>query len=46
MSQTYNDSIKRSKPQDTRLGIIKIFAFCWKIQQRKSGSGESAAVVT
>ena len=42
MSQRYNDNI-RPKPQDTQLGILKIYAFCWKIQQRASGPGEGAA---
>ena len=36
MSQRYNDDIKRLKPQDTQLGILKIQAFCWEIQQRAS----------
>ena len=46
MSQTYNDNIKRLKPQDTQLGILKIYAFCWKIQQNELGPGESTAGVT
>ena len=46
MSQRYNDNIKRPKPQDTRLWILKIYAFCQKIQQRSSGPGESTAGVT
>ena len=45
MSQTYNDNIKRSYLQDTQLGILKLYAFCWKIQQRASGPGKSAAGV-
>ena len=28
------------------LGILKIFAFCWKIKQRASGPGESTARAT
>ena len=44
MSQTY-DNTKRPKPQDIQLGILKIYAFCWKIQQKVSGPGESAAGV-
>ena len=32
--------------QDTQLGILEIYAFCRKIQQRVSGPGESAAGVT
>ena len=46
MSQTYNDNIKRPKPQDTQLGILKIYPFCWKIQQRNLDPGESATGVT
>ena len=46
MSQLYNDNIKRSKPQDIQLGILKIYAFSWEIQQRASGPGESVAGVT
>ena len=45
MSQIYNDNIKGPKPQDTQLGILKIYAFCLKIQQWTSGPGESAAGV-
>ena len=46
MSQTYNDNIKRPKPQDTQLGILNIYAFCRKIQQKASGPGKSDAGVT
>ena len=46
MSQTYNDNIKRAKLQNAQLGILRIYAFCWKIQQRMFGPGESAAGVT
>ena len=46
MSQTYNYNIKRSKLQDIQLGILKVYAFCWKIQQRALGPGESAEGVT
>ena len=46
MSQRYNDNTKRPKPQDTQLEILKICAFCRKIQQRASGSGDSVAMVT
>ena len=45
MSQIYNDDTKRPKPQDTQLVILKILAFCWKIKQRASVPGESAAKV-
>ena len=41
-----NDSIKKPKPKENQLGILKIYAFCWKIQQSASGPGESAAEVT
>ena len=34
MNQRYNDNIKRPKLQDTQLEILKMFTFCWKIQQR------------
>ena len=46
MSQTYNDNIKRPKPQDTELGILKIYAFFRKIQKRASSQGETTAGVT
>ena len=42
MSQRYNDKTKRPKPKENQLGNLKIYAFCQKIQQRASGSGESA----
>ena len=45
MSQRYNDNIRRQKPQDTQLEILKIYSFCQKIQQRALGPGESAANV-
>ena len=45
MSQIYNDNIKRQKPQDVLLGILKIYAIYRKIQQRASGPGESTAGV-
>ena len=46
MSQRYNDNIKRWKPEVIDLGILKMYAFCQKIQQRALGPGESAAGVT
>ena len=46
MNQIYNDNIKRPKPQDILLRILKIYAFYQKIQQRVSGAGESTAGVT
>ena len=45
MSQRCNDNIKRPKPQDTQLGILKIYTFCQKIQQRVLRPGESTARV-
>ena len=45
MSQRYNDNIKRPKPHDTQLGILEIYTFCPKIQQRASGPGESVGGV-
>ena len=45
MSQRYNDNTKRPKPKDTLLGILTIYAFYCKIQQRASGPGESASGV-
>ena len=38
MSQRYNDNTKRPKPNENVQGIFKIFAFCWKIQKRASGT--------
>ena len=46
MSQRYNDNTKRPKPKENQLEILKIFAFCQKIQQRASGPGESTAGVS
>ena len=46
MSQRYNHISKRPKPQDTQLGILKIYVFCRKIQQKAPGPRESAAEVT
>ena len=34
---------KKPKSKENQLGILKIFAFCQKIQQRASGPGESTA---
>ena len=45
MSQTYNNNIKRPKPPDTQLGVLKTYTFCWKIQQRASSPGDSTAGV-
>ena len=40
------DNIKRPKLQDAQLGILEMCTFCWNIQQRDSGPGESTARVT
>ena len=45
MSQIYYDNIKRPKSQDIPLGILKIYTFYWKIQQRASCAAESTARV-
>ena len=42
MSQTYNDNIKRPKPQDILLKILKIYAF---YNQELSGSRKGAVGV-
>ena len=36
----YTDNTKRPKPKENQLGIIKIYAFCQKLQQMTSGPGE------
>ena len=46
MSQRYNDNTKRPKPKENRLGFLKIYAFCQKIQHRVSAPGKSTAGVT
>ena len=45
MSQRHNGNTKRPDLKGNQLGIFKIYAFCWKIQQRALGPGESAAGV-
>ena len=45
MSQRYNDNKKRPKSKENQLGILKIDAFCLKIQQRALGLGGSAVRV-
>ena len=42
MSPRYNDNRKTPRPEENQEGILKICAFCQKIQQRYSGPGESA----
>ena len=44
-NQGGNDNTKNGKPQDTQLEILKIYAFCPKIQQRVSDPGESTGRV-
>ena len=46
MSQRYNDKTKRPKLKENQVGILKIYLFCQKIQQRSLGLGESTAGVT
>ena len=46
MSQIFNDNIKRRKPQDIPLGILKTYVFYRKIQQTALGPGENTAGVT
>ena len=46
MTQGYNDNTKRPKPKQNKLGILTIYTFCWKNQQRVSGLEESVAGVT
>ena len=45
MNQRYNDNTKRPELKENQLGILKIYAFCQKIQQRASGPGGSATGV-
>ena len=40
MRQIYNDNTKKPKPKENQLGILKIYAFCQKIQQKTSDPGE------
>ena len=44
-NQGGNDNTKNQKPQETQLEILKIYAFCPKIQQRVSDLGESTGRV-
>ena len=45
MSQRHNDNIKKPKPQDVQLGILKIYIFYEKTQQRALGPADSIAGV-
>ena len=45
MRQRYNGNTERPKPKENQLGILKIYAFCQKIQHRASGQTESTAGV-
>ena len=38
----YSDDTKRPKLKENQLGILKIYTFCQKIQQKVSGPGESS----
>ena len=40
MRKRYTDNTKRPKPNENQLGILKIYAFCLKIQQKTLGPGE------
>ena len=44
-STIQTDNTNRPKPEENQLRALKIYAFCWKIQQRASGPEESAAEV-
>ena len=44
-SQRDSDNTKRPKPKENQLGILKIYAFCQKIQQIATSPGESDAGV-
>ena len=44
-SKFHHDIIKRPKLKEDQLGILKIHAFCWKIQQRALGPEQSTAGV-
>ena len=39
----HNDNAEMPKPKENQLGILKIYAFCQKIQQSASGPGKSIA---
>ena len=43
MSERYNDNTERLRLKENQLGILKVYAFCEKIQQRASSPEESAA---
>ena len=45
MRQRY-DNIKRQEPKENQLGILKIYTFSQKVQQRALGPGQSTAGVT
>ena len=46
MSQRYNDNKKRPKPIENQLGILIVYIFSWKIQQRASIPLENVSGVT
>ena len=43
MSQRYNGNTERPQLKENQSGILKIHVFCWKIQQRGLGPGDSAS---
>ena len=43
ISERYNGFIKKPKSEENQLGILKIYTFCQKIQQKALGAGQSAA---
>ena len=43
MSQRHNGNTKRSNPKENQLGISKIYAFYWNIQQVALDPGVSFA---
>ena len=45
MSQRYRDNTKRPNRKENQLGILRMYAFCQKIQQTALDPGESAAGV-
>ena len=40
MRQIYNGNTKKPKPKENQVRILKIYAFCQKIQQKTSGTGK------
>ena len=46
MSQRNNDNTERPQLKENQPGILKIYVFCQKIQQKGSETGGSTAGVT